>query len=504
MDDEKMDLNTAEPAKADISAAPSDGQPPRKKKKKRPVDGSASAEMRTASAGEHSAQSGDVPHKKKKKRPADSSAPAVSRTVSADIPRQQPAVSRSAETSLPKQGFQLIKNSITEKYTALLSRDKAVAADSSVRLLTTKAFAIFIVLFIIVLSFVILGMNKKAKNYLSEYENSRPQYTIEEYVASLDSSFVTEMMTQSASGLEFSAYEKPEMLYDAVRSQAAGSGEYTFAQAEDFTESRPDYYILQDGKAVAKVALIRSGWTEAHSFPVWRVDTPVSVIDLQASPSYTLNVTMPEDAVLQVNGVEVPEEQYLEAESDLKLCQTELYFMKQPMARKCVINGLFCAPQVTVKDADGNVLEPYEAPDTTQAELEYVFPIADSKDPDPKLKERVDGLTKAYMNYVINTKCDLNNNLAVLSNYLVAGSPASTLMYNISTDIWYNNDPDLREDHVFEIKHIKQYADNLCTVDVRLESTLGKVAVNDYACTIRWVMVDTGYGWYATSFRLFP
>ena len=126
------------------------------------------------------------------------------------------------------------------------------------------------------------------------------------------------------------------------------------------------------------------------------------------------------------------------------------------------------------------------------------------KNPDEALTERVTALTHAYMDYVINTRCELDANLAVLSNYLMAGSPVSNLMYTIASDIWYNNDPNMREDHVFEIKHVRMYAENLCTVDVHLESTIGKVAVNDYSGTVRWVLVNNGYGWYATNMSLHP
>lgn len=449
------------------------------------------AEVKSAApAAEQSAVSGDMPRKKKKKRPVDGAARAEHRPVSSE--KLRPPVQRAASRSIPAG------------YPAERSRQNAASAEknTNTRFLSTGMFLIFVVLYVVVCLIVMYSMTKKANKYLAEYESSRPKYTMESYIKTLDESFLADMMTQATAGLSFTAYEKPEMLYESARSQAGSVGEFTYQRAEDFTDSRPNYYILQDGKAIAKVPLARSGWTEKYSFPEWRVDAPVSVISLQASPVFTLTVTMPEGATMQVNGVDVPEDQYLETESEFHLSPTELYFMQQPMARKCVIGGLYCAPKVTVTDADGNVLEPYKTPSPDHASQEYVFPIADNKNPDPALTDRVTALTKAYMNYVINTRCELDQNLAVLSNYMLAGSPFSNLMYTIASDIWYNNDPNMREDHVFEITHIKQYADNVCTVDVRLESTIGKVAVNDYACTVRWVMVNTGYGWYATNFSL--
>ena len=487
------------------------GEMPRKKKKKRPVDGTASGEHRSAEGT--AAQSGEMPRKKKKKRPVDGTAPGEHRSAvstearSETAPRRHPAERNAAPRRLtPAAEAPRRPANRSSAAMRMQQNRKAAAAEagSGIRLVGWGIFAIAMILYIIIFSLIVRSLTKKANSYVAEYESARPQYQIENYVAGLSDGFLSDMMTQAAAGLSFTDYENPEMLFESVRGQAQSDGEFTYQRAEDFSDSRPDYYILRDGEAIAKVALARSGWTERYKFPVWRADAPVSVMQLKASPAYTLTVTMPEGATLRVNGIEVPEEQYLEAESDFKLSQTELYFAQQPMARKCVINGLYCAPKVSVTDEDGNVLEPYETPDPNLAQQEYIFPIADTKTPDDALKERVTALTYAYMDYVINTRCELDTNLAVLSNYLMAGSPVSNLMYTIASDIWYNNDPNMREDHVFEIKHIKMYADNLCTVDVHLESTIGKVAVNDYAGTVRWVLVNNGYGWYATNISLHP
>ena len=510
-----------------VRRASADGEVPQKKKKKRPpVEGDAEGAVRRASAD------GEIPHKKKKKRPpvegdADGAVRSVSadgevprkkkrsaaeaaperRTVSAATRSARPAQTRRPETERSAGVLRGAVSDYAERAKAALATHTAAAKEeirTGIRPVSIGMFVIAVVLYIVIASIIISVLAGKAKGYLLEYELSCPKYTIDSYMENISDSFLADMMTQAAAGLDFNEYEQPEMLYDFVRSQAESAGEYTYQRAEDYTNTRPDYYVLRDGEAVAKVALARTGWTEQYNFPLWRVDDPVSVIKLQATPEFTLNVTMPADAYLSVNGVDVPEENYLDVESDFQLSQTERFFMAQPMARQCVIGGLYCPPKITVTDAEGNVLEPYETPAPDHAEQTYVFPIADTKEPDQGLVDRVTALTYAYMDYVINTRCELDANLANLSGYLLPGSPVSNLMYTISSDIWYNNDPNMREDHVFEVQHVKMYADNVCTVDVHLESTIGKVAVNDYIGTVRWVLVNNGFGWYATNFSLHP
>ncbi len=488
----------AEVAERSTSA---DGEAPRKKKKKRPpVEGSAEVAERRASAD------GEAPRQKQTKRPAAEAAP-ERRTVSAKARSARPAQTRRPETERSAGVLRGAVSDYAERAKAALATHTAAAKEelrTGIRPVSIGMFVIAVVLYIVIASIIISVIAGKAKGYLLEYELSCPKYTIDSYMETISDSFLADMMTQAAAGLDFNEYEQPELLYDFVRSQAESAGEYTYQRAEDYTNARPDYYVLRDGEAVAKVALARTGWTEQYNFPLWRVDDPVSVIALQATPEFTLNVTMPAGAFLSVNGVDVPEENYLEVESDFQLSQTERLFMAQPMARQCVISGLYCPPKITVTDAEGNVLEPYETPAPDHADQTYIFPIADTKEPDQGLVDRVTALTYAYMDYVINTRCELDANLANLSGYLLPGSPVSNLMYTISSDIWYNNDPNMREDHVFEIRHVKMYAENVCTVDVHLESTIGKVAVNDYIGTVRWVLVNNGFGWYATNFSLHP
>jgi hypothetical protein len=327
---------------------------------------------------------------------------------------------------------------------------------------------------------------------------------MDEYIAGLKDAFFSDMLAKSAETLEFSEYETPALLENALRAEPDDTAEYGYEKTPDFTESRPSYYITRNGEAVAVTTFERTGWTEKHSLPVWRVGEPQSVISVSAQPAYTVAVTVPQDATVTLNGVAVPDDKYTDAPSELQLTQTELFFMQQPVSKMCEITGLYMVPVIEVKDSAGNVLEPEETPDPKNARLEYVYAHADEKSPDEALLNRVHDLTLAYMDYTINTRCTIDENLAVLNNYMLAGSPLAVLMQQIYSDIWYNNDPNMREDHVYEVRHVRMYADNLCTVDVHLESTIGKVAINDYIGTVRWVLVNNGYGWYASNFELLP
>ena len=412
--------------------------------------------------------------------------------------RRRSAFADQILTSL-KGYFNQTRSNVSKRVSTAVRHSK-----KEIRQFRTLMFAVFAVIYIIILALIIHSYSKKAHTYLGEYEASRPQYLIEEYVASLDDTFLNDMIKQAAGGVALSQYESSDVLLNTMNAKISGGSNYSYQKTADSTESRPNYYILRNEQAIATVALNRAGWTEKYSFPVWSMGDPVSVLQLQAAPAYSVSIRTPQGAAVKVNGVDVPPESFIEAPSELQLTATEMFYMNQPVSQQCEISGLYQVPVIEVTDAEGRILTPEKEPDPNAASQAILYPQADEAEPDAALLQYVDGLTHAYMDYVINTRCDIDNNLAVLNNYLLPGSTLATLMQTIYSDVWYNNDPNMREDHVYEVRHVRKYADNLCTVDVHLESTIGKVAVNDYIGTVRWVLVNNGYGWRASNFELFP
>ena len=366
-------------------------------------------------------------------------------------------------------------------------------------------FILILILYIIIGSIVIRICAKKAKSYLSEYEAYRPKYKISEYVSNLGNEFYDNMVRQAVGRMDdLTEYETPNDILKKMTpdDSVAASAEYSFRKTDAFSDSAPSYYILRDGKAVAKVGIERSGWTAKYNFPEWRMGDPVSVMEIDAKPVYSLTVTMPRGSSLAVNGKRVPSDLYEETEPDLVLNKTELLYMKQPLAVKCELTGLYTQPEVMVTDAEGKKLEPERIPDASEADQVYLFTKPDALSPDDAIVQRAEGLTKAYINYVCNKDTDRNNNLAALNNYLMPGSDAAVLMQSLYNEVYWNNPYSIREDKAFKVQHVKMYSDKLCTVEVHFDTVLTKQITNEYEATVRWVMVNNGFNWFATSMRL--
>lgn len=367
-------------------------------------------------------------------------------------------------------------------------------------------FILFLVLYVIIAGFIIRAVIKKADGYMQEYEASRPRYKIEDYISNMGSGFYNDMLEQAIAKMELSPYEPASAVLKRTKADggSTGSGGYTYKKTEDFSDSRPSYYIMRNDKVIAMLTAERSGWTAKYSFPEWRIAEPVSLLEIDSEPVYSLSVTMPRGAKLRVNGKSVDEDELRETDSELILTNVERQYMKQPFSVRFELTGLYTPPEISVTDENGKTLEPERTPEADEAKQVYLFTKHDTAEPDERLLQRAEELTKAYMDYITNKDADRYNNIAKLNNYLLPGSDASVLMQSMLNDVYWNNPYTNRTDKIFKVTHVKMYSEKLCTVEIQFDTTLTKQVTNEYSGSVRWVMVNNGFTWYATSMKLLP
>ena len=358
-------------------------------------------------------------------------------------------------------------------------------------------------IYTVILFIVSSNTVSRVHSYLSEVESSRPQYVIDTYLSKLDESFYDAMLEKAAQDIKVTSYER---LSDVIAALPKDTDQHTYTcRAHEQTNGQaPVYDICSGGKAIAEMQLRQCGQTEHYEIPLWEVQEPVTRISVHAEPQYSVSVTMPANAVLKINGKEVPQSEMAEAEPDIQFDTFALKYGEQPKTVHCTVSGLYLLPKVTVTDTDGTELTPEETPSPTAATQKYVFHDPPLTNPDPALVNRVEALTRAYINYVSNNGRNGSANLSVLNQYLVNGSSASKMLASIMNDIKWNNQYVSRNDKVFEVSKITKYSDKLCVCEIKFDVVLTKIITNEYAGTIRWVMIHNGYNWFAESFTLWP
>ena len=364
--------------------------------------------------------------------------------------------------------------------------------------------AIYIMLGIIL---TLWGM-RRLHNFLKEYEASRPQYTIDGFVSHLDNGFYSDMVRQKVNDIEVTEYETADTIAATLDIESMSGTGYTWAKkVDEFTDEKPVYYIRYQGASIATVTLQRAGGTDQFDFPVWKALDPQSLIEIPIEAEYSLDVTVPNGGSLMVNGLKVPMTSLTDTEYEMNLDEVAQSVTPNPVGQHVMIDGLFVAPTVRAFDKDGNELSPKEVPDKTVREQNYIFEPAAKAEPNEQLVERMENLTKAYINYMINKDEATGANWGAVGNYLLNGSDAFKVLKGIYSDVAWNNPYTAREDKVLEVSNIKMYSDTICTADTHFELQLTKesnngTVTNDYNGTVRWVMVKNGNAWYASHFDL--
>ncbi|MBR3269051.1 MAG: hypothetical protein IKI58_10085 [Oscillospiraceae bacterium] len=344
----------------------------------------------------------------------------------------------------------------------------------------------------------------RVRSYMSEYEASRPQYVMDAYIKQLDESFYEKMLEQGAANLRSSEYESAEAILSAM---PADTTMHTYSyrkNADASSEGNPVYDIISGGKAIARIRLHKTDSTERYGMTLWTAGEPESLITVSAQPQYGVSVTIPDHAVLRINGHEVPASEMSEAEPEIKFDEIALKYGEQPGALHYEADGFYLLPKIEVTDAEGRVLKPVSPPAEDAALQEYIFERADEDAPDEQLLQRIRALTDAYINHVTYTGRDADKTISVLNQYMLTGGPAIRLMRTIVGDIKWNNPFYSRDTKGIEVSHVKFYSDKLCTCQVDFDISYTLFITNRYAGSVTWVMVKSGNYWYAEDFILKP
>ena len=415
--------------------------------------------------------------------------------------RPQRAAQRPAERSERPQRTAASANAAAKDTAAKRPQQKTGSSKAVTR--KPSAFRIGMALYIIIFLLITMFLMHRLNVYLREYEASRPQYTIDGYVAGLNKGFYSDMVRQHVDLIPVSKYETAETIAESLDIENLDADTYTWAKNPSaYTDEKPVYYIRSGESAIATVELKQVGGTETFDFPVWQACPAQSLIEVASEPQYSLEVTVPDGASVMVNGIAIPYEEMDRSASVLELDNAALMYAQQPESLHVKIDGLYAAPKVQAYDSLGNLLTASKESDETEAEQVFRFEPKAESAPDEELVSRIENMMRAYIDYMANKDEALWTNLGVLDTYLVPNSSAYSKLHGIAGDINWNNPYTARQDRALDVSNIRMYGENVCTAEVHYDYQLTKNVVNDYVGDMRWTFVKTGNGWNAVEFEI--
>ncbi len=192
--------------------------------------------------------------------------------------------------------------------------------------------------------------------YIGEYETSRPERAVEDYIAAHDNAYWQGLVETYYRGAT-SPFENGDDVLAMIDFDAILAGEKTFYQrAGEYTVDNPVYTVVSGKTEIAKLSLVRSGKT-ARGFDLWQVSEVSGAAG--AVPTVSVTVLAPTDATLQVNGRPVSDDYVTKERVDYPLSGVfESHLDTIPYRREYTVSGLFDTPDVKLYGADGAAILP--------------------------------------------------------------------------------------------------------------------------------------------------
>ncbi len=216
-----------------------------------------------------------------------------------------------------------------------------------------RALGIYCAVFAVVIA-AALGVLWK---YMSSYERSRPENAAETYIETSGAQYWSQGAADAVGAGEFDVSGATLEDYGVTIDMDA------MTVASDGQEGESKYYSVSSaGSEIARLTLVK-GESVGFGMNAW----VVTDCAFQAGRAVTLRVIVPEGAAVEINGVAV-KSSYITSESAEIECEPKVDFDVCPAGTEYTVAGLHGPIELSVADADGNILEPL---DTTGSVVQY-------------------------------------------------------------------------------------------------------------------------------------
>jgi len=336
----------------------------------------------------------------------------------------------------------------------------------------TLALVVYIFCFIIAAA---LGL-KYLYGLLYEYESSRPEKYVSQYMSSFDSAHISEVAGEFIARLDSNLVDEQEAL----------------EEIEKLFHPEPEYSIESRGTSAMTIHVISGGIElgsaeltayneEGHSFPEWRISSE------RFDFSFLLGsrvVTAPSDSGVRANGFLLTGDYIIPGSEVVFDTFKELADIEEaPKKVSYRIENYIGELELELVDSDGSS-RAYEELD----ENDYI-------DNCPELKRReiesfIEDFLKAYIRFAGNTAGNRSGNLSRLRNLVTSGSPLDELLV-LSQQTLYWEQGKSNNLSGFTINHCMRLDNNKYCVDITyICDTLGTKGCYSSTNCVKMIITD--------------
>ncbi len=217
-------------------------------------------------------------------------------------------------------------------------------------------YRIFLIIYSLVLLIVVTVCLSLLWSYISRYEELKPEKAVRDILNSKDAEFWKDIVNERYVS-RVTEFEDVETVVQKLDLSDISSDKLSFyKRVNEYTEDSAVYTLYYKNKELAVLKLKQA---EKYSLGLvkWEFDTIYLSLNDEEANSVGINVTIPPEYSVSVNGV-VVEEKYI---SEQRVEYSDVLDFEKgvegvPFRVKYSVSGLFDLPEVEIKDKDGNII----------------------------------------------------------------------------------------------------------------------------------------------------
>lgn len=264
--------------------------------------------------------------------------------------------------------------------------------------------------------------------FMDEYEQSRPNKTMDEYVQNLDDGHIRALAADFVATLNHKV-QTEEDSYACILKAMEGKLSYAKKSAES-SENRAVYVLSLDGRKLGTVTLTKEE-DPAFGFSPWSVAEEEMDFSWLVSPA--AEITVPDSWTVYCAGNAL-DKSYISGEKTPYARLEEFYGegFDLPYMVTYHVENFLGELKFELKDKDGQTAQIPEGQD-----LESFFADNCTEQEKAEIKTLSDNFIRAYVWFMSNTNHDAYGNYAEAMQYIVPGSELDSRLYQTIAGQYY-------------------------------------------------------------------
>lgn len=218
-------------------------------------------------------------------------------------------------------------------------------------------YRIFLLIYTLVLAILLVVFFVNFSKFLERYEELKPEKVITEFIDGKSSDYWDGLIEERYEQ-KVTVFENVDTVIDKLKLKDVDTSKLTFhKRIKDYTDEKPAYTVYYSNKELASVSLRAE---EKYSFGLvkWAVDDVELTLNDGGVNSVAVGVTVPPEAIVKVNGVQL-DEKYITEKKVVYDDVNEFEKEKEgvPYRVKYKVDKLFDLPEVKAFNADGSEAE---------------------------------------------------------------------------------------------------------------------------------------------------